>query len=113
MEGIDPRAVELLAAEGIRSSRHLFERAAGGKNMGSLSELTGISLETLEHLLALSDLVRAYGVGPVFAELLYDAGVQSLQEFKSYTPHEIIQLYEERTGKRADFTLSDLQFSLD
>jgi arsenate reductase-like glutaredoxin family protein len=112
-KGFSKSDIELLAAHGIKHTRHLFEQGCTPEDLVSLSSQTGLPLKTLQHLRALSDLVRAYGVGPVFAELLYQAGIHTLYEFASFTPQEIIQLYQEETGKFADFSISDLQFSLD
>jgi nucleotidyltransferase/DNA polymerase involved in DNA repair len=61
----------------------------------------------------LSDLVRTYGVGPAFARILYDTGIHSISEFRSYSPHQVIDLYEKEAGKKADFSTDDIKFSLD
>jgi len=57
--------------------------------------------------------VRAYGIGPAFARILYDTGIHSISEFRSFTPQQVIDLYEKKTGKKADFSSSDIKFSLD
>ncbi|RLC99602.1 MAG: hypothetical protein DRI65_17070, partial [Chloroflexota bacterium] len=54
----------------------------------------------------------AYGVGPAFARILYDTGIHSISEFRSYSPRQVIDLYENKTGKKADFSTSDIKFSL-
>ena len=59
----------------------------------------------------LSDLARLYGVGPVFARLLYDTGIRSVETFLEYSPQEIVRIYEEKNQKKADFSESDIQFA--
>jgi len=102
-----------LAAAGIKNSRQLFELVKNNSDPGSLPAKLGISPETLTELVGLSDLARAYGVGPVFARILYDAGIHSISEFRRYTPQQVIDIYESKTGKKADFSTSDIKFSLD
>ncbi len=111
--GFEAREVENLAAAGIKNSRHLFEIAKNLADPFSLSADLGVSTESISQLVGLSDLVRAYGVGPAFARILYDCGIHSINEFRGYTPRQVIDLYEKKTGKKADFSVSDIKFSLD
>ena len=111
--GFGNTEIKKLAASGIKNSRHIFELAKNNPDHVSLSTRLGISPESLTELVGLSDLARAYGVGPVFARILYDAGIHSISEFRSYTPQQVIDLYENKTGKKADFSISDIKFSLD
>ncbi|TFG48587.1 MAG: DUF4332 domain-containing protein [Anaerolineales bacterium] len=105
--------VKQLAALGIKNSRQLFESIESDADLDSLARETDIRRDTLATLWGLSDLVRAYGVGPVFARILYDTGIQSIRIFRSSTPRQIIGLYQEKTNQKADFTISDLAFSLE
>lgn len=111
--GFPQEMIEKLAAEKVKNSRHLFERVASDPDLEMLLKTTGVKREALIELLALSDLVRAYGVGPAFARILYDTGIHSIKDFRSYTAQEVIDLYQEQTGKKADFTISDIEFSLE
>lgn len=109
--GVSPETAQQLSGLGINNSKQLFEHSKGGKDLAALVSASGITLEKLERLSGLADLVRAYGVGPVFADLLYNGGIRSLQDFLSHTPEEIIDLYQKNLKKKADFTISDLKFS--
>jgi len=109
--GVEAGDIEKLAAAGVRNSRKLFELVKNSPD--SLSAEIDINPGTLSELVGLSDLVRAYGVGPAFARILYDTGIHSISEFRRYTPQQVIDLYEKKTGKKADFSTSDIKFSLD
>jgi hypothetical protein len=109
--GFKARDIEKLAAAGIRNSRQLFDLVKTSQE--NLSADLGLDQETLAELVGLSDLVRAYGVGPAFARILYDTGIHSISEFRSYSPHQVIDLYEKEAGKKADFSTDDIKFSLD
>jgi hypothetical protein len=102
-----------LAKIGLRNSRHLFEQIENEGDLQTLSRDTGLAKETLSELLSLSDLVRAYGVGPAFARILYETGIHSIAELKQFSPQQVVDLYESQTQKKADFSVSDIQFSLD
>lgn len=105
--------INKLADVGIKNSRHLFEKANKISDPVVLAEDFGVSLDTLSQLVGMSDLVRAYGVGPAFARILYDCGIHSVNEFRDHTPRQVIDLYQKKTGKKADFSASDIKFSLD
>jgi hypothetical protein len=111
--GFSTNVLERLANEGIKNSRHLFDRAGSDPGLKTLIDVSGIQRDVLMEMLSLSDLVRAYGVGPVFARILYDTGIRSIRQFRSYSPQQVVDLYQERTGKKADFTISDIKFSLE
>ena len=110
---VDTADLTRLGVLGIKNSRHLFEYVENEGDLQTLFHETGIPTETLSELLGLSDLVRAYGVGPVFARILYDTGIHSIAQLKQFSPQQVVDLYESQTQKKADFSVSDIQFSLD
>lgn len=110
--GFEEKDINKLAVAGVKNSLHLFEIVKENMGSDSLPAKFGVSQEFLSELAGLSDLVRAYGVGPAFARILYDTGIHSISELRSYTPRQVIDLYEKKTGKKADFSTSDIKFSL-
>ena len=62
---------------------------------------------------SLSDLSRIYGVGPVFARIIYDVGIRSVREFVECTAEDFVRIYEEKEHKKADFGVNEIQFSLE
>ena len=111
--GVDAQHIGRLETEGIKNSRHLFDRAAGKEERFQLARKSGVPLKELDELICLSDLARAYGVGPVFARMLYDVDIKTIEEFIGHTAGEIIRIYEEKEGKKADFGENEIQFSLE
>ena len=67
----------------------------------------------MDELVGLSDLSRVYGVGPVFARMIYDVGIHSIHDFARYTAKDFIEIYENQTQKKADFGINDIEFSLE
>ena len=104
--------LEKLEAVGIKNTRHLFTAAQERTARKSLAEKAGVPIESLNELVGLSDLARLYGVGPVFARMIYDVGIHSIKEFIQYTAQDFIDIYEEQTQQKADFGVADIEFSL-
>jgi predicted flap endonuclease-1-like 5' DNA nuclease len=78
-----------------------------------LARETDIPTEVLNELIGLSDLSRIYGVGPVFARMMYDVGIKSIKDFVEYTAEDFIRINEEQTQKKADFGVGEIEFSLE
>ncbi|KPA15565.1 hypothetical protein MHK_004225, partial [Candidatus Magnetomorum sp. HK-1] len=72
-----------------------------------LSQLSGTSIERLNEFASLSDLAILYGVGPVFARIIFDVGIKSVKSFINYKAEEFINIYENKTKKKADFGVND------
>jgi len=111
--GISPELIKKLAGLKIKNSKHHYEKCLPEEGFQLLIEESKSAEEALEELAGLADLVRAYGVGPAFARILYDTGIHSIRDLAYRTAEQLIELYEDQTGKKADFSESDIQFSLD
>ena len=111
--GIPAQYVSRLETEGIKNSRQLFNEAKDKNGRERLSQKTEIPIEIMNELVCLSDLARVYGVGPVFARMIYDVGIQSIKAFVDKSAEEFIKIYEEKEQKKADFGINEIQFSLE
>ena len=111
--GVQTEYLDRLAVEGLRNTRQLFLAAQNQSDRERLSKETGIPTAALNELVGLSDLSRIYGVGPVFARMIYDVGIRSVKEFVENTAEDFIQIYEAQTQKKADFGVGEIQFSLE
>ena len=111
--GVASEDLEKLAALGIVNTRQLLKVSKTKEQRDQLSQSTHIPLGRVDEVVSLSDLSRVYGVGPVFARLIYDVGIRSIEDFVSHTAEEFINIYEEQTQKKADFGVGEIQFSLE
>jgi hypothetical protein len=111
--GIPSEYVDRLAVEGMNNTRQLFNAAIEKSERVQISQRTGIPMDILTEAVCLSDLVRAYGIGPVFARMLYDVGIKSIKDFVGQSAEELINIYEVKEQKKADFGINELQFSID
>ena len=111
--GIPAEYVTNLEIAGITNSRQLFNEAKSKEQRKQLSQITECPIDILTELVCLSDLSRAYGVGPVFARMIYDVGIETIEAFTELTANDFIRIYEEKTRKKADFGAHEIQFSLE
>ncbi len=111
--GIEPNTTEALEKVGIKNTRQFFNNVNNEIELDSISQKTSISIDKLNELASLSDLARLYGVGPVFARIIYNSGIDSVESFTKYTADEFIKIYEKETRKKADFSIADISFSID
>ncbi len=110
---VPTRYLERLDSAGIRNSRQLFVAAQNKGWRERFAQETDIPLDPLNELIGLSDLARIYGVGPVFARIIFDVGIKSVKEFVECTAEDFIRIYEEQTQKKADFGVGEIEFSLE
>ncbi len=80
IEGIGEVYAQKLKAAGVRSTDALLKKGASAKGRQELAEKSGISekmiLEWVNHV----DLFRIRGVGSEYADLLEEAGVDTVPE---------------------------------
>ena len=107
----------MLELHGIRDSKQLVENGAKLKDRQNLSEKHNLPFDKLSELVCLCDLVRITGVGPVFAGIIYDAGINTVKNFLSY---DAIELFERLTKTNSEkgftkvkFTQKDIEYCIE
>ncbi len=113
MPGVDVATVSALEKIGLKNTKHFFNEASNSDKINQISHLSGVSVTKLNELSSLSDLARLYGVGPVFARIIYDVGISSVNDFVKYSAEDFIEIYENKTQKKADFGISEINFSIE
>ena len=98
--GIPYEYVEVLKANKIRNTREFFQGVQTTRQQQEVAGKTGIPKERLKEIFALSDLSRITGVGGVFARIVYEAGIRSVEEFA-------------RTGAAIKVSKEDMQYCID
>ncbi|MBT4288716.1 MAG: DUF4332 domain-containing protein [Deltaproteobacteria bacterium] len=111
--GIDTTTIDALEKMGIRNTKQFFNEVNISGAINQISQTSGVSVGKLSELASLSDLARLYGVGPVFARIIYDVGITSVKSFIKNTGQEFIRIYENKTKKKADFGENDINFSIE
>lgn len=110
--GIEEAVVARLVDAGMRTSRQIYEATGTAAARAALAAQADIDPAALGELCALSDLVRVSGVGPVFARMLFDVGVQSTRQLAGAQPallfEQLMVLNQEKAYTRAAFTEKDV-----
>lgn len=111
--GVDSEYIDRLAAVGIKHTKHLFERARFKRDRAELSRLVNVPSDALLELVKLSDLARIGGVGPVFARIFLDAGIDTLEKLSNSSAGEvferIIAVNKEKGYTKVMATLKDVK----
>lgn len=113
----DEATREALSRDGIRNSKHLYDAVHTAGSVDALAARIGVSSAHLEEYVALSEVVRVPGVGPVFARFLYRLGVRSVTDLAVSDPGDLFTRIEDHLetvgygGPRA--TEWDLAFCVD
>lgn len=83
VEGIGPEYGAKLREVDIQTTEDLLRRCGDKKGREGVSTETGISEKHLLEWVNLSDLMRINGVGEEFADLLEEAGVDTVKELRN------------------------------
>ena len=83
IEGIGATYGEKLRAAGVDDTGALLEKAASRKGREALAAETGVSEKLILTWVNHADMMRISGIGPQYAELLENAGVDTLKELRT------------------------------
>lgn len=91
LPGIPFEYIEILRSRKFKNTRDFFEKVQSEKQQADLSQGTGIPVYRLKELFSLCDLSRISGVGAVFARVLYEAGLRSVEEYAKSDSRSLLQ----------------------
>lgn len=100
IEGIGPAYQEKLKAAGVGSADALLKRGATAKGREELEKATGISGKLILEWVNHADLFRIKGVGPEFADLLEEAGVDTVAELAQRKAENLYQAMTEANAAK-------------
>lgn len=83
IEGIGGKYGDKLREEGVTNTGHLIDKGATRAGRKNLATSCGISEKLVLTWVNQADLMRVSGIGPQYAELLEDAGVDTLKELRT------------------------------
>jgi predicted flap endonuclease-1-like 5' DNA nuclease len=101
IRGISSDTVSKMNAKGIKNTDDLLEAASTPKGRSDLAKEVGLEPSALTELLNRADLARISGIGDAFANLLEDAGVDTVKELSHRKPENLhTALVELNTAKK-------------
>jgi len=98
--GIGPAMSARLKALGIRTTEKLLEASKTAKDRKILAEKLEVSDQTVLRWANLADRMRIKGVREPYAELLKDAGVDTVKELKYRNPGRLAEAMAAANTKR-------------
>ena len=98
--GIGPAMAAKLRAERIRTTEGLLEASKTFKDRKILAEKLGADEQTVLRWANLADRMRIKGVREPYAELLKDAGVDTVKELKYRNPGRLAEAMAAANAKR-------------
>ncbi|MFZ4725136.1 MAG: DUF4332 domain-containing protein [Paludibacter sp.] len=113
---VETDIINILEANGIRDSKQLFDMAAKRSDRRKIAEKFELPMDKLLELVRLCDLVRITGVGPVFARIIYDAGIYTVNDFMSYDSIDLFERLKTTNDihgwTKTKFTLKDIEYCI-
>ncbi len=88
--GVEIKASTKLRKVGVRTSKGLAEMAATRRGRTELSAKTGIPPRDLQTWVHHADLLLVKGVGAEYAELLVEAGVETIRDLRRRNPTALV-----------------------
>ena len=89
IEGIGPSYAGKLREAGIGTTEALLEKGATPQGRDELATATGISPKLIMEWVNLADLSRVKGIGEEYADLLEEAGVDTVPELAQRNPENL------------------------
>lgn len=106
--------LEALENTGLRTTKDLYERGLTPEDRKELSEGLSIPLERIVAALELSDLLRVTGVGPVYAKILKEMGINNALEFLEIDSQHAVERYkrinEEKNYSKVNLSIKDVEY---
>ena len=107
---------ELKQLEGARlkSTKDLYERGLMPADRSTLSERSSIPQEKIVAALELSDLLRITGVGPVYAKILKEMGINNAKAFLEIDLQDAVERYKrinaEKHYSKVNLGIKDIEY---
>ncbi len=89
VEGIGDVYAQKLRAAGVRGTNDLLKKGSTKQGRQTLAELSGVSEKLVLEWVNHADLFRIKGVGPEYADLLEEAGVDTVPELAQRNPDNL------------------------
>ena len=99
VEGVGPHYAAKLNAIGVATTERLLKVAAHAQGRKDLAEQAAIPEKLILEWVNLADLMRIKGLGPEYADLLEEAGVDTVRELRTRRP-EALHLAARETNLR-------------
>jgi hypothetical protein len=113
---IADKHVKKLASDGIKTTKDLFNKTLSAEGFKSLLSVLECDENTLSKYVSISDLSRINGVGSLYACLLFNEGIKSIDEFLSVPKKMLVDVINSGYKKMKNIGIKlgdiDIDYSL-
>ncbi|KGP63215.1 ferredoxin [Legionella norrlandica] len=99
LEGVGPKYAEMLRRVGIVSQDDLLRVCSSRRGRFRIAEQTGISHKLILKWTSQADLARVNGINEEYAELLEQAGIDSIPGLAHCNPEQLYSSLKEKNEK--------------
>jgi hypothetical protein len=103
-----------LEAAGVKSTRELYERGLTPSDRSALAEGISILQGKIVAALELSDLLRITGVGPVYARILKEMGINNVASLLEIDSQDAVDAYKrinaEKNYSKVNLGIKDIEY---
>jgi hypothetical protein len=103
-----------LAEAGLKTTLGLYERASTASERFALAERLSIHPEQIITALEMSDLLRITGVGPVYARILHEMGIENVSMLLEIDSMEAVKGYKrinaEKHYSKVNLGIKDIEY---
>ena len=100
VEGIGPKYAEALNGVGIETTEDLLKLCGDAKGRKEIAEKADLSEKNLLEWVNLADLMRLHGVGEEYADLLEEAGVDTVKELATRNAENLAEAMDKVNAEK-------------
>ena len=100
VEGIGPKYAKILRVHNIQTTADILKHCGDKKSRTKVAKTSGISEKLLLEWTNLADLMRVKGIAEEYADLLEEAGVDTVKELKTRKAESLWEKIKELNQKK-------------
>lgn len=114
LEVLTSEEIQSLINIGIKTTKDLYEKCSKLTDRKAIITKTKIDENKLLTALEITDLLRVNGIGPVYALILNEIGIKSINDYLNMKSEEILIKYqsinEQKSNSKAKLGIKDIEY---
>jgi predicted flap endonuclease-1-like 5' DNA nuclease len=114
IEVLTGEEIQSLIDIGIKTTKDLYEKCSKAADRKTIIMKTKIDETKLSTALEITDLLRVNGIGPIYALILNEIGIKSINDYLNMNAEEILSKYqdlnEQKSYSRAKLGIKDIEY---
>lgn len=114
--GVSPQDITKLKSLGVGNTMQLFDKVKTKKERDELAKKLGLKRDALLDLVKLTDLSRVKWIGPIFARIFLDSGVDTAEKVAKAKAEilfkKLMEINNRKKYTKGRFTLKDIELCI-